>query len=159
MSKMIGAVLIIAGGTSIAMQKIESRRRSLQTLQALINALRTIECAIRWKGQTLPECFCIMKKDEYCGKYFGDIHDLLESNQTLQTAWHKAFTNIEKDVRDIILQMDWDGDERHISGNLQYISEGLIRLYSDRRTRKRNEDKLLLAAIGSCTVLLVIILL
>ena len=83
----------------------------------------------------------------------------MESGNTLHDAWQHTFQTFPQDIKAILLAMEWEGDELHLLGTLQYTAQGLSELYHQRQVQRRNENKLLTAAIGSAAGLLILILL
>lgn len=159
MSKAVGAVLIMAGSVYLIANQVRKKRLELDVLQSLIGALRAMEAAIRWKRQAVPECLKELEQRKYCGEYFRKIRTLMESGNTLHDAWQKTFQTFPQDIKAILLAMEWEGDELHLLGTLQYTAQGLSELYHQRQVQRRNENKLLTAAIGSAAGLLILILL
>lgn len=159
MSKLLGALCILSGSIWAVMTQLRKRRQDSELLQSLIGAIHAMEVSIRWKGQTVPACMKALSSRKICGKYFANILQSLESDIALQSSWKQVFCSIPKEESDILLQMDWDGDETHVIGNLQYISQALTALYEQRQARKHGEIKLLIASVGSAAGLLIILLL
>ena len=159
MSKIVGILFITAGSLSVLIGQIRRKRQDLSLLQALIGALRTMEGAIHWKGQTVPRCLQELSKRKYCGIYFQNILKVMESGVTLQNAWKQGFMNLPLEIKSILQQMEWNGDEVHLLGNLQCTIQGLSEHFHREKQMQHNEEKLLIAAIGSVTGMLIIILL
>lgn len=159
MSKAAGAVLIMAGSIYFIANQVRKRRMELQVLLSLIGALRAMEAAIRWKRQAVPECLKELEERKYCGEYFRKIRTLMESGSTLHDAWQHTFQTFPQEINTLLLAMEWEGDEIHLLGGLQYAAQGLSALYRQRQAQRRNENKLLTAAVGSAAGLLILILL
>lgn len=159
MSKMIGVICIIAGSVYLITELVRGKRQEILLIQSFMQALHAMESAIRWKGQAVPACLQELKTRKICGRFFQEILYLMESKFTLQESWYKAFSSLPQDIRHILYQVEWDGDETRLLGNLQYAAEELNELCRQRQTQWRCEEKLLIAAIGSTAGMLIIILL
>lgn len=159
MSKAAGAVLIMAGSLYLIVSQVQAKRRELAVLQSLIGALRAMESAIRWKRQAVPDCLEALQQRKFCGVYFQKIRCLMESGSTLHSAWQQTFQSFPSESKAILLAMEWEGDEEHLLSALQYAAQELSELYQQRRAQRRNENKLLTAAIGSAAGLLILMLL
>lgn len=149
----------MAGSVYLIANQVRKKRLELDVLQSLIGALRAMEAAIRWKRQAVPECLKELEQRKFCGEYFRKIRTLMESGYTLHDAWQQIFQTFPQDIKAILLAMEWEGDELHLLGGLQYAAQGLSALYRQRQAQRRNENKLLTAAIGSAAGLLILILL
>ena len=159
MSKAIGVICILAGSVYLIIGQVRKKQQELSLQQSLITAMRAIESSIRWKGQVLPICIKEQESRKHCGIYFKKIAQLLESGFTLQSAWENAFQTLPEDTKAVLLQMEWEGDENHLLGNLQCMTQALTVVYGQQKEQQHSEEKLLVAAIGSATGLLIIILL
>ncbi len=159
MSKIAGILFIAVGSLSVVIGQIRRKRQELSLLQALIGALRTMEGAIHWKGQTVPCCLQELSERKYCGIYFRNVLKTIESGNALQNAWEKGFMDMPVEVKSILRQMEWGGDETHLLGNLRCTIQGLSEYYHRKKQQQHNEEKLLIAAIGSAAGMLIIILL
>lgn len=159
MSKIIGVICIIAGSVYLITGQVRAKKQELLLIQSFMQALHAMESAIRWKGQAVPACLQELKTRKICGSFFQEILHFVESNITLQESWYRTFASLPQDIRHIMYQVEWDGDEARLLGNLQYAAEELNELYRQRQTQWRCEEKLLIAAIGSVAGMLIIILL
>lgn len=159
MIKLSGVIFIMAGSIFFVKNQLHTKQQKLHLLLSLIQALHTMESAIRWKGQDVPSCLNELQHSEYCGILFQRILDLLKSDYTLQDSWNQCFSSVDNEIYQILRQMDWSGDEIQLLGNLQYISQSLTQLYQQCQATQRNENKLLFASVGSAAGLLIVILL
>lgn len=159
MIKLFGVIFIMAGSAFLVKDQLRKKQEKLHLLLSLIQALHTMESAIRWKGQDVPSCLRELQHSEYCGVIFQNAASLLESGYTLQIAWNQCFSSVDTEIYQILRQMDWSGDEIQLLGNLQYISHSLTQLYQHCQATQQNEKKLLLASVGSAAGLLIVILL
>lgn len=159
MIKLFGVLFIVAGSILLVRNQLTKKRQSLYLILSLIQAFHTMESAIRWKGQDVPSCMCELQDNEHCGYIFQSILKSLKSGNALQSSWDQCFSSVDAETYQILRQMDWSGDEIQLLGNLQYISQSLTQLYQYRQAAQRNENKLLLASVGSAAGLLIVILL
>lgn len=159
MSKLAGVICLITGSVYLIAGQVRRKKQELLLIQSFQSALHTVEAAIRWKGQAVPDCLQELKTRKMCGHFFRDILDLMQSGFTLQESWYRAFTSLPQELRHIMQQVEWDGDEMRILGNLQYAAEELSTHFRQRQAQWRSEKKLLIAAIGSAAGMLIIILL
>lgn len=159
MSKALGALLILSGSTYLFIRQVTIKRQEISLLISLIGALRVMENAIRWKGQAVPDCLQELQSRKVCGRYFVKCLNLLQSGIALHAAWQRTFQDLPQDINEVLQQMEWVGDERHLIGGLQMVLQGLSELLRQRQTQQRSHEQLLMAAIGSAAGLLIIILL
>ena len=160
MTKLLGAVLLCAGGGFFCVQGIAARRMKMQRLRELCAALESIEAAVRWQKLPLPRAIGLQEERALCGKTFAAVKRKVESGTPLQTVWEKqVWEDFLPEIAEILCRIEWGGDETQLLGNLRYAAEQLQTMASEKAQQQAAAERLSIALSVSAVALAVIILL
>lgn len=155
---MIGAACIaLAAGSTLRTFLIE-RRREERLLQHMAAALSTIAREIRWKHQPLPAIFTALSEDEFVGKYFAELSEMLDSKTPLQYAWKSVFADFTTE-KDLLLAIDVTGDEQQLVTSMERGAQQLLHSLEERKKQRPQQTKLCVAATLSAAGGLILLLL
>lgn len=156
--KLMGAACIaLAAGNTLRTIFVQ-RRREDALLRHMATALTTMVREIRWHHRPIPAILQQLKRDEIVGEYFGEIAILLDSKNTLQSAWNKAFSEFPIE-RETLLNISVAGDEEQLLASLENAAERLQRALEQRRSNRPEQTKLCVAAAMSAAGGLILLLL
>lgn len=156
--KLMGAACIaLAAGNTLRTIFVQ-RRQDEELLRHMAAALTTMACEIRWHHRPIPVILQILERDEIVGEYFGKIALLLDSKNTLQSAWSKVFSDFTIE-REIIENISVSGDEEQLTASLENAAESLQCALELRRSKRGEQTKLCVAAAMSAAGGLILLLL
>lgn len=157
--KFFGALLILLGGLLACLYQRRAVRTELCLLRELAAALESMETVIRWQKKPLPQTILQQCRRPLCGKTFENVLGNMKGGSTLQTSWEKAFLeNTAPDVAEVLCQVELQGDEQQITGNLCAAAHSLERLRQEKETRRQQREKLYMAVVLSSAGLAIIVL-
>ena len=160
MAKLLGVVLLCAGGGFFCVQGIAARRMKMRRLRELCAALESIEAAIRWQKLPLPGAIGLQEERTLCGKSFAAVKRNVESGTPLQNAWKKQMQeDFSLEIAEILCRVEWGGDETQLLGNLRYAVEQLQTMAGEKAQQQAAAERLSIALSASAVALVVIILL
>ncbi len=159
MVKLLGCVLLAVGGGMLCVQRIAAQRQEIRLLRDIAAALESIEAAIRWQKLSIPRAIEQQKERKLCGEAFNSILCEMEIGTALHTAWQRTFRErVTEEMAEILCNMEWNGDETQITGNLNYAVQRLQVLASEKHARQPQREKLYIALSASGVGLLAIML-
>ncbi len=157
--KFFGALLILLGGFLSCLYQHRAVRTEICLLRELTAALESMETAIRWQKKPLPRTIMQQCDRPLCGEIFRDVLENMESGTTLQLSWEQSFKrNTASDIAEIMGQVELQGDEQQITGNLRAAAHGLMQLLQEKKAQRQQREKLYMAVVLSGAGLAIIVL-
>ena len=157
MLKVLGGLLILAGGGIICTRRIRASRRELAAVREWIAALEQMAGEIRWKNTPLPDIARGMKGMGAPGPVMAAVAQ--PGNRPLQEVWQAAAARVlPPEAGEILCRLAFSGDSESLLGELQYASEQLKQLLQDKQRCQKEGEKLCLALSFSAAGLLIVLL-
>ena len=160
MIRMIGSCLILLAAVLYLLEEKKDRQRQERTVQDLLAAVESIETAIRWEKQTLPDSIAEQEKRKYAGIYFRKISKLLQSNIALQYAWEKSFIQMKPvEISQILCDISLSGDSTFLIDNLSFAATKIREFQAQKRAEQATKQKLkVTAALSGAGAIIVLLL-
>lgn len=156
--RVLGAVLILLGGSAAFLSFSHAARREQILLRDLIAALELLASGVRWRGLPLPDGIAELAERKISGPYFVKIGSNLTSNMTLQSSWVLAFSDISGEAGGILRRTELGGDTQQVLGSLRQCVEELSACYGERQGLLRQQKKLCAAGLFSAAGIVIILL-
>lgn len=156
--KLIGAALILLGGTVLCVNQTREQRREAALLGELAGALERMETAVRWQKVNLPRLMEEMAEERECEAFFSDVSDGLKRGNTLQISWAAGTEKLPVAAGKILRRIVWQGDEIHLTGQLRFAAESLRRERGEQLGRQQQSRPLRRALVLGGAAVAVILL-
>jgi len=157
MLKVLGGLLILAGGGIICTRRIRASRHELTAVREWIAALEKMVGEIRWKNTPLPDIACGMKGMGTPGPVMAAVAE--PGNRPLQEVWQTSTARVQPpEVGEILCRLALSGDSESLLGELQYASEQLKHLLQEKQRCQKEGEKLCLTLSFSAAGLLIVLL-
>lgn len=136
------------------------RQRENQTAKDILEAIETIETAIRWENCPLPDSVRAQMQRKYAGEYFREIGGELEKDRTLQEAWNDTFCRIKPQrISQILCGIPLSGDSTYLEDRLAWAAKEIRSFQIQERESQADRQKVKAAAAVSVAATIVILLL
>lgn len=162
MLKLLGSLLIFAGGACVWRLRIKEQRRRRTVLAELVLTLRHMQEEIRMMRTPMPEL--LKKMAESCGQETAQLlkaaATAAEQGETVGTVWRQqllAFP-LDKTERGILSGLSFQGDEEKLCKELSFAAYELAKCAEDLDRCRPEEEKRTTALCFSCAALVVILL-
>lgn len=160
MIRLSGSCLILLAAALYLIEEKKISQKQERTVQDLLAAVESIETAIRWEKQTLPDSIAAQSRRRYAGAYFRDISNMLQSNITLQNAWKNVFSVIEPaEISQILCAVSLSGDSTFLIDNLSFAVTRIREFQAQKRAEQATQRKLkVTAALSGAGIIIVLLL-
>ncbi|MDD3346326.1 stage III sporulation protein AB [Oscillibacter sp.] len=163
MVKVLGSLLILAGGVLVRRARLAERRQKSDTLSDLLTALRRMSEEIRMARTPLPPLLSSLGAScKSAGGLFCGAAAALASGEGLSTAWGRGVDGLPLSPRDrsvlSALGDDLHGDEESVCKAISLVIYELTKSREDLEKDRQAEEKRTTALCFSAAALLVILL-
>ena len=164
MIKLIGSLLILAGGVLIRQTRLAEYRRRLRTLADLASSLRRMSDEIRTLRRPLPELMRYLSGacGPEAGTFFKEAAAQAERGEDLSEVWRHLARALPLSQRDraVLEEIGGDlrGDATQLCGAAELASHALSKSRDELEEGRRAEEKRTTALSLSAALLLVILL-
>lgn len=157
--KIPGAILILSGAFLLYIGQHRSLQKEIRLLEELHAALENMETEIRWKKTPLPQAMEQQTTRPLCGLYFLKVLKRLKGGTPLQSAWQSESEDFMPSyIQEILRRIEWNGDERQLTGNLHAAQDALLRIRCEKKADRLQREKVSLALALSGAGLMILIL-
>ena len=154
-------VCAILFAVALYLKKDWEIRQSRQLLvQDFLDAIESMETAVRWENAPLPDIIKAQEKRKYAGSYFETIDSGLKGGITLQTLWDKEFSKLDcRELSRILCAVSLCGDSEFLQTRLAYAAMELREFQKRDRAEQKSKRKLKVTAALSVAGMMIILLL
>ena len=162
MTKLMGSLLVFAGGGLVWWIQQRERRRKGMVLADLALVLRQMQEEIRMMRTPMPEL--LRKLEKRCGQdvsaVLRTVLDAVEQGTEVTAVWRKSVCVLPVDEKtcDTLCKLDFCGDEEKLCKELSFAAYEMARCAEVLESSRREEGKRTTALCFSGAALLVILL-
>ena len=160
MNHWLGVCAILFAAALYLKKDWEIRQSRQLLVQDFLDAIESMETAVRWENATLPDVIQTQEKRKYAGSYFEKIGNSMKGGIPLQTLWNKEFSKLDcRELSRILCAISLCGDSEFLQNRLAYAAMELREFQKRDRTEQKTKRKLKVAAALSSAGMMIILLL